>query len=207
MTAADPDRLRACSTCGLVQRVPALAEGELARCARCDGRVAAGAPRDNGPAFAATLAALALYPLAISLPVLRLEQLGHAHEASVWSGSLGLLREGQWAVGAVVFLCSVVLPLAKLLGLAFLCTSERFATRHRARFYHAVELVGRWGMLDVLLVALVVAWVKVGDLVDVTPGPGVLAFTLCVLASLLASARFDPHVLWERPEEARGVPS
>ncbi|MCA8981409.1 MAG: paraquat-inducible protein A, partial [Planctomycetes bacterium] len=66
-----------------------------------------------------------------------------------------------------------------------------------------VEWAGRWGMLDVLLIAMVVTWVKVGDLVEVTPGPGVIAFTLCVLLSLLASARFDPHVLWEQDSGLR----
>jgi paraquat-inducible protein A len=117
--------------------------------------------------------------------------------ASIWSGSFGLLREGELFVGSVVLLCSVVLPLAKLVGLVVLCTSERFSRRHKARFYHAVELAGRWGMLDVLLIAVVVAWVKIGDLVEVRPGPAALAFTVCVLLSLVASARFDPHSLWQ----------
>jgi paraquat-inducible protein A len=60
-----------------------------------------------------------------------------------------------------------------------------------------VEFLGRWGMVDVLLVAVLVAVVKLGDLVTVTPGPGVLAFGSVVVLSLLASAAFDPHALWE----------
>lgn len=153
--------------------------------------------RGNAPAFSAAIAALLIYPFAILLPIMRLEQLGHSTEASIWSGSLGLLREGELFVGGIVLLCSVVLPLVKLLGLVVLCTSDRFATRHRARFYRGIEMAGRWGMLDVLLIAVVVAWVKMGDLVEVRPGPAALAFTLCVLLSLIASARFDPHALWE----------
>lgn len=151
----------------------------------------------NAGALSAAVAALVLYPLAVTLPIMRLEQLGHAREASVWSGSLGLLREGEVLVGAVVFVCSVVLPLLKLLGIVALCSSRRLASNHGARFYRAIEITGRWGMLDVLLVAIVVAWVKIGDLVEVEPGPGALAFTACVLLSLTASARFDPHALWD----------
>ena len=152
--------------------------------------------RGNVHAFTAALAALALYPLAVGLPIMRLERFGHVTDASIWSGSLGLLREGELFVGGIVLLCSVVLPLVKLLGLAILCTSERVSSRHRAIFYRAIETAGRWGMLDVLLVAVVVAWVKVGDLVEVTTGPAALAFTFCVLLSLVASARFDPHSIW-----------
>ena len=206
MTASKTLELKACPTCGLVQQVPPLEEDEVARCARCDSRVRRG--RDGGggnaPALSAAVAALLLYPLAISLPIMKLEQLGHVQEASIWSGSFGLLREGELFVGSVVLLCSVVLPLAKLVGLVVLCTSERFSRRHKARFYLAVELAGRWGMLDVLLIAVVVAWVKIGDLVEVRPGPAALAFTACVLLSLIASARFDPHSLWQsEPEPSR----
>jgi len=148
-------------------------------------------------AAAAALAGLVLYPLAVTLPVLTLEQLGHRHEASVWEGSLALLSTDQVLVGLVVLLTSLVLPLAKLLGILFLSSARALNPRWRGRTYHAIEAAGRWGMLDVLLVACVVAWVKVGDLVEVRPGPGVLAFTACVGASLLASFWFDPHAAWE----------
>lgn len=139
-----------------------------------------------------------LYPVAIHLPIMSLERFGYRSDASIWTGTIGMLQDGEWLVGGVVFFCSVLLPLAKLLAL-FTLTAQPFGIgrRHQARTYRVVEWAGRWGMLDVLLIALVVTWVKVGDLVEVTPGPGVIAFTLCVVLSLIASARFDPHVLWE----------
>jgi paraquat-inducible protein A len=63
--------------------------------------------------------------------------------------------------------------------------------------YRAIEAAGRWGMIDVLLVAVTIAAVKLGDLVVVTPGPGVVAFGACVVLSLAASAVFNPHAIWE----------
>ena len=60
-----------------------------------------------------------------------------------------------------------------------------------------IEFIGRWGMVDVLLVAVLVAVVKLGDLVEVTPGPGVVVFGGVVILSLIASAMFDPHAIWE----------
>ncbi len=67
---------------------------------------------------------------------------------------------------------------------------------HRAITYRIVEFTGRWGMLDVLLVAVLIAALKIGDIVEVTAGPAALTFTLCVVLSLLSTAAFDPHGLW-----------
>src|SRR5205085_2604151 len=109
-----------------------------------------------------------------------------------------LITHHQVLIGLVVLVCSVVIPVLKLAGLFVLTgrwvTLER---RHRASIYRAIEAAGRWGMIDVLLVALTIAAVKLGDLVVVTPGPGVVAFGACVVLSLAASAVFNPHAIWE----------
>ncbi len=109
-----------------------------------------------------------------------------------------LLTSGQWFVGAIVFLCSVLLPLGKL-GALFILSRDQVALRahHRAWTYRFVEWTGRFGMLDVLLVAILVAVMKLGSVVTIRPGPAAVAFTCCVLLSLLASSLFDPHSLWE----------
>ncbi len=195
--------LRACHCCGLVQSLPAVEPGEKAVCRRCGTTI--WSPRRRGRsnrhAFAYALAALVLFPFAVGLPIMRMEQFGHRSDASIWTGSLGLLREGEVFVGAIVLVCSVILPLTKLAGLlAITGARRRLSRRHRALTYRAIELAGRWGMLDVLLIALVVAWVKLGDLVEVQPGPAAIAFTSCVVLSLLAGARFDPHALWDAEE-------
>ena len=194
-------RLRACHCCGLVQRVPRLAPGTFARCARCGLRIASsgrfGRER-NQLAAGAALGALVIYPLAITLPIMRIERFGHQNDASIWTGGVGLLEEGQVFVGLVVLLCSIVIPLFKLIGLLVITRPRSIlAAEHMARTYRIIEWTGRWGMLDVLLIALVVAWLKVGDVVQVTAGPAAFAFTLCVGLSLIATAFFDPHLLWE----------
>lgn len=203
---ADVTKPRACGTCGLVQRVPPLAGRQVAHCPRCRGVVAraVGAPRPLGDlggnhwTAAASLAALILYPLAVGLPFLTVERLGHRHAASILESSVELLAHGELLVGLVVFLCSVVLPLGKLTGLLLISTSRGWMRRrHRALTWHAIELTGRWGMIDVLLAAVLIAMLKLGDLVQVDPGPGLLAFTSCVGLSLVAGASFDPHALWE----------
>lgn len=175
-----------------------------ARCTRCDSTVChSHVSRAPEWTAAAALAALLLYPLAIGLPIMELERFGHRTAASIWTGSVGLLSSGHLFVGSVVLLCSVVLPLGKLISLfALTAGRRRFSRKHRALTYRIVEFTGRWGMLDVLLIAVLVAWIKVGDLVEVTAGPAAVAFTACVVLSLLASAWFDPHLLWDEPEPA-----
>lgn len=194
---SDPP-LRACPLCGLVQHVPEVQTHEVARCARCEGAVLDGRARKQhrSRAAAAALAGLILYPVAILLPVMTITRFGHAHDASVLGGSLALIDSGQLGIGVLIFVASIILPLGKLAGILLL-SRVRMGSRYRAWTHHAIEAAGRWGMLDVLLVACVVAWVKLGDLASVTPGPGVVAFGSCVAASLLASFWFDPHDAWE----------
>ncbi len=201
MQAIDGRDLRACGCCGLVQHVGVVPAGFVARCARCHDVVlhgGRGATKTIARTAALALAALILYPLAMMLPVMEVEQLGHVHSATIWSGVIALINEGQVAIGVIVLVCSVVIPLLKLLGLFALTAGNLvLSRRRRALTYRLVEWTGRWGMVDVLLVALLVAIVKLGDWVDVHPGPGAIAFSAVVVLSLLASASFDRTVIWE----------
>ena len=162
-------------------------------------RDAAGGRRRNAWAATAAVSALLLYPLGILLPVLEIERFGHAQASSILGGALSLLAHGELLVGAAVFVCSVILPMAKLIGLVLIASiPRRLGTQAmRARLWKTIEWIGRWGMLDVLLVALLVSMLKLGDLVEVHPGPGLIAFTAMVFLSLISSALFDPHALWD----------
>jgi paraquat-inducible protein A len=192
--------LRGCPRCGLVQAVPPVPRGSRACCARCAGslpRSSGGGGRDNGTAAALALAALIIYPLAISLPLIGIEKFGHTQQSSVLQGVSALLGRGHFLVGLLVLLCSVVLPPAKLLAILVISLGRGLGSAPRAFTWRLVEWTGRWGMLDVLLVAILVAVLKLGDLVTVSVGPGLAAFALCVCLSLAAAASFDPHRMWE----------
>ncbi len=199
MPAPDATSLSACHACGLIQQLPPVPPGKRAICQRCRARLAVESPRRSASTVTALcLAALILYPFAILLPVIRISEMGHSSTSTIWSGMVSLFASGQLLVGAVVLLGSVVAPLGKLSAMLTLCMGDLVLHRRRqAMTYRAVEWLGRWGMLDVLLVATLVAAVKLGDWVDVHPGPGVLAFTAVVVLSMLASTAFDPKAIWQ----------
>lgn len=187
--------LRTCRTCGQIQVVPPTGPAEVAACRRC----ATAFPDLSRPSLTlpAALAALVVYPVAMGLPVLSLSRFGLTSSTDIWHGALRLLQAGHVAIGLVVVLCSVIVPPLKLLGLIGLSLAPLgWRDRHRALTWRLIDAIGRWGMVDVLLVAIVVAAVKLGDLVQVSPGPGAALFALMVALSLVASATFEPERCW-----------
>jgi paraquat-inducible protein A len=190
-----PPSLIACDHCALVQQRPDLPAGHHAVCARCGTRLDAWW-HDPHLAAALSLCALILFVPAILLPMMRVETLGHVHEASIVGGVSHMLAHGQVFIGLVILVFSLVVPPLKLLAL-LLVSTRLLRAAGRAQLYRWVELLGRWGMLDVLVVAVLVTFVKLGDTVQVQPGPGLFLFAACVLVSLLASVCLHPPSLWE----------
>ena len=134
---------------------------------------------------------------AILLPILKIEKLGHAHSASILTGIIELFERGNWFVGTVVFVFSILFPVVKLAALIDLSVLKLSRATHRATTYRIIEHAGKWSMMDVLLLAFMVMLVKVGELVHFEFGMAVIAFALCVALSMAASLMFDPHAIWE----------
>ncbi|MEO8504169.1 MAG: paraquat-inducible protein A [Acidobacteriota bacterium] len=204
------DTLVACSTCGLVHQATLDATGAI-ECSRC-GWVLRAEHKPNSLARTAafSIAALTFYWPANAYPILSMTRYGVHSENTVLGGCVRLFRDGQWLVAGVVFLASIVIPLCKLLALLFLVTTAKRRSplwrRERTWVYKAVHVMGPWAMLDVFLLSVLVALVKLKQLATVMPGPGLLAFTLVVIFTLLASASFDPHAIWATDEPAESAP-
>lgn len=195
--------LRACHCCGLVHQVTTLERHQEACCVRCHSRIDSGrrsGQRSSARCFAAAMGGLILYFPAILLPILEIEKMGHHHTASLLGGTWDLIWHGSLFVGVIVLLFSIILPLVKLLALLELSMIGLTHCQHRAWTYRVVEWTGRWSMMDVLLLALLVTLVKLGDLVSFQLGPAVVAFVMCVLMSMIASVMFDPHAIWEQEQ-------
>ena len=201
-----PDVL-CCPTCGLTLQLKAPAQGQRAECPRCASTVLHGPHGSLQLTAALALAALILYIPANIYPILRMHFYGAYSESTVWDGVVSLAQSQQYFVALIVFMASIVIPLLKLAGLLYLVISARFnlgrRRRGRMRIYHLVDVVGPWAMLDVFLLAVLVALVKLGQIATILPGPGLIAFTAVVVLTMFASASFDPRLIWER----RGGPA
>jgi paraquat-inducible protein A len=201
------ETLVACRTCGLVQRVTNLRPEMIAECTRCRATLTPGKNASLARTAAFSLAALILYVPANLYPILRLEQYGATSESTVWDGCVRLFQDGQWLVAGIVFLASILIPLIKLMTLFFLVTTTKLKSRRwqreRTWMYRVIEVIGPWAMLDVFLLAVLVSLVKLKQLATVLPGPGLLAFTAVVVLTILASASFDPRLIWDESAKAR----
>lgn len=190
---------KACHCCGLVQVVPKHSDEFVVVCARCETPIASKSCRESmrSKVSAFSVAALALYPSAILLPIMKIERLGHHHESSVLGGIWELATTGNLFIAGIIFVFSILFPLFKLLALVELTWLELFSTRHRALTYRMMEWAGKWSMMDVMLIAFLVMSVKLSGLIEFQFGLAVFSFFACVCFSLLATIAFDPHALWE----------
>lgn len=190
-------KLKACHCCGQIHRVPALVERQVAACTRCGSGIDQLCGKSASRTAAAATAAFVLFWPAILLPILQIEKLGHRRESSLLVGTIELLREGDWFVGIVVLLFSIVFPLVKIVLLLELSLLGVMHRQHKAWTYRVMEFAGKWSMMDVMLLAFMVMLVKLGSLVEFHFGPAVWAFVFCVAMSMLASIFFDPHTIWD----------
>lgn len=194
-----------CKTCGLLQRIEALQPGDAAECFRCGSGIGRHPVDSLGRTAAFSLAALIFFVPANLYPILRMDFYGAYSESTVWDGCVSLYRDGQWPIATIVFLASILVPLLKLLGLFFLVVVTKFKSaswqQERSWTFRIVDTVGAWAMLDVFLVAILVALVKLGQLATVLPGRGLIAFTAMVVFTILASASFDPSLIWDKKEQ------
>jgi paraquat-inducible protein A len=192
-----------CDTCGLVQTVPPLSAGTVAECIRCGSFVATRRSTHSLEVTAAlSLAALILYVPANVYPIMKMYLYGGYSESTVWDGVVMLMRNDQWFIAVIVFLASMVIPVVKLAGLFSLVVTARMGwgrrLRSRTQLYKFIDAIGPWAMLDVFLLAVLVALVKLSTWAKILPGPGLVAFTAVVVLTMLASATFDPKLIWER---------
>ncbi len=183
--------------------MPKLGEKQRAYCTRCstsfskDGSRAKSANRTA----AAAVGAFVLFWPAILLPILEVEQLGFKSQSSILSGIIELFRHGNYFVAIVVLIFSIIFPLTKIVLLLELSLLELFERKQKAFTLRLMETLGKWSMMDVMLLAFLVMLVKLGEMVSFQFGPAIIAFVLCVAMSMVASLTFDPHAIWEKTIE------
>jgi len=197
--------LASCHTCGLLMRLPV--SGHV-HCPRCGAPVHMRKPNSIGTSWALLVAAIIMYLPANLLPVMATTYVGNTQADTIMSGVIYLLHH-DWPLALIVFVASVLVPLLKMLALLYLLiTVQRRSPLRRAqrtRLYRLTELVGRWSMVDVFVVALMAALVQVGALATIEPGGGALAFAAVVILTMLAAMSFDARLIWDEYGKQDGI--
>ncbi|WOD16283.1 paraquat-inducible protein A [Paraburkholderia kirstenboschensis] len=192
-----------CHECGLL--VPARHEkGHVRDCPRCGSPLHSRKPLSLSRTWAYLLAATVLYVPANVLPVMDTSSLFGAQKDTIMSGVVYLWISGSWPLAALVFIASIVVPMLKIIGLGYLTISTQLGSRwlpeQRTRIYRVVELVGRWSMLDIYVITMLVALVQFQALATIKAGPAAIAFGAVVVLTLFAALSFDPRLMWDAAE-------
>jgi paraquat-inducible protein A len=201
-----PDRRQArqlvgCHSCQLVSRLPPGASEHDALCPRCGSSLHRRKPNSMDRTWALLLTSALLYIPANVYPVMTFTALGHGEPSTIIGGVKELIAANMWPLALIVFVASILVPILKMVFLGYLLISVRRRSRWRLKdrtlIYRIVEAVGRWSMVDVFVVSVLVALVQLGSIAGITPNVGILAFASVVVLTMIAALVFDPRLMWD----------
>jgi len=191
--------LAGCHTCGKVSPV------EVGTCPRCGSHLHLRKRSSVESTVALMSAAAALYIPSHLLPIMTVVELGKITHHTIIGGMLSFWETGAYPIAIVIFTASILIPLLKIGALVWLCLAATGkmhpSPETLGRIYLITELMGRWSMIDIFVVGIMVSVVQLGNYMTVTPEPGALAFAGVVVLTMLAAMRFEPRLLWDRLDE------
>jgi len=190
-----------CHTCG---QVVVLGSHQQALCPRCGCAVHYRKCNSLARAWALLISAFIMYIPSNTEPMMYTSSLGQQGADTIMSGVLYFLSHGDWPLALVIFSASVLLPLLKMIAIAYILIMVQLgSTRRRienTRLYMLAEVMGKWSMVDVFVVSFLTALVQLGALTTIEPGPAGLAFAAMVLLTMFSAMAFDPKLIWDQTE-------
>jgi len=196
LVSANELNLSSCHVCGVLQH-----SNEL-NCARCNATLHVRKRNSVQRTWALLVASILFYIPAMLYPVSTIQALGTVKQSTLMGSVIHFLQSSSWPIGIVIFIASVAVPLFKIFGLGYLLVTVQVKSRRnqlpRTRLYRVIELVGRWSMIDVFVIAILVALVQVGIFINIVPGVGIVAFTGVVIFTMFAAMSFDPRLIWDQ---------
>ncbi len=202
-----PARLRECHDCGQFQVVPELPPGSRASCLRCNAVLRHTHQDPMGVPLALNLTAALLFILGACMTQLSVSSAGQKHLADLFTGPVGMEQHGMWELAAVVLFTTVGAPAAKIACMLYVLIGLRLERppRHIRKVFALVEHVRPWSMIEVYLLGVFVAYVKLGALVQIDIGPALYALGALLVTMIAADVSLDAQFIWEEMER-RGIP-
>ena len=196
--------LVSCHSCHLLCKAASASKDAYAVCPRCGTRLHVRKPNSIARTWALVIAAFIFYIPANVLPITHVVSFGKAQSDTIMSGVIYFVKTGSWPIALVIFVASVFVPLLKLFLLTYLLISvhvkSQWRPKDRTRLYRITEAVGRWSMVDIYVVTILVALVKLGSLATIQAGAGAIFFAGVVIITIFAAMSFDPRLIWDTQE-------
>jgi len=193
-TSAIAQGLQGCPVCTSV------GAAEKTHCGGCGAKLHAGWDESIQKTWAWMITSVMLYFPANFLPITYTRFFGKETESTILGGVVTLWEHGDKPIAVVIFVASVLVPLGKMVVLSWMCLSvqlgSNFALAQKTKLYRVTEFVGRWSMIDVFVVGILVALIQLGNIMTVRPGVAAVVFAGMVVTTMLASRAFDPRLLW-----------
>lgn len=190
-----------CHACGKTWRISSITN----KCPHCDGHLFSRKPNSINRCWAYLIAACLMYIPANLMPIMITSTLFDTEKSTILGGIIYFWVSGEWSLAVLVFIASFLVPLLKMFSLMFLLVASQYGSprglRQRTQLYKVLEFIGRWSMLDVFVVALLVGLVQIPGYASIVPGGGIVAFSAVVVLTMLASMNFDPRLAWDAIEK------
>ncbi len=194
-----------CHDCHLLSRWPKASSHHKAHCPRCGSLLHQRKPNSIAKTWALVITAIILYIPANILPMTVITSLGNVSKDTIISGVIYFIQSGSWEIALIIFTASIFVPFMKFIILIYLLLSVQFKSikrpKDRTVLYRITEAVGRWSMVDIYVVTVLVALVKLGGLADIEAGPAAIYFASVVVTTMVAAESFDPRLIWDVLEE------
>lgn len=182
-----------------------LAPVDQHHCPRCGSVMHARKADSLQRTLALLITACILYVPANLYPIMLTDQLGSTEPSTIMGGVLLLIKLGSVPVAAVIFIFSVIVPSGKLMAMFYLVWTahkgSKISPRQRSAMYRITEFIGKWSMVDVFVVAILVALVHLGGVLVIRPGIAALAFAGVVIVTMVAAESFDSRLMWDLMEK------
>lgn len=196
-------KLIACHDCDLLHEITELSEGSKAVCVRC-GAVMAQRPRNSiNRSLALAFTGLILFLLANLFPFLSLNAQGQIKDSTLISSSIALFDWEAPMLGLLVLLTTIIFPLVEILGILYVMLPLKLGkrpARHAPLLARFILSTQPWGMLEIFMLAVLVAVVKLGDIATIIPGVSMYAFSALIFVLTAMSMTLDLHEFWRRME-------
>jgi paraquat-inducible protein A len=200
--------LIACHFCDTLNQVPEVSEpndsasqNQEYHCSCCQSAIHSRIPNSLSTTWALLIAAIILYIPANTLPIMTVVMWGDGQPDTIMSGVFHLFDSGMWPLALLIFVASIFIPVLKLIILTGLLLSVYFKShwkpRDRTVLYRITEFVGRWSMVDIFVIGILVSLVQFGNTASVSPGIGALSFAAVVILTMFAAHTFDPRLIWD----------